>query len=141
MNKRKNLLLVFFDSWCPLCQKAKKNIEKADKHNAIQFLSFRDADVFEEYQLDGKNVENRIYSIDLSTNTDYSGIHTVLQIVKKIPKYRVLVPFISLSIFLGLGQRVYDYIASKRELVPVGKCSDQGCSIHYPNTDQKKDKE
>ena len=128
--KKKKSLIVFYDSWCPLCMKAKGNIEAFDKKNRIELLTFRDQEIFERYQLSNRNVENRIYSLNTHSNKSYSGIETILQIAMRIPKYYVFVPFIYISIILGFGSKLYDYIASKRNVVPVGHCNEEYCPIH-----------
>ncbi|MGQ0440588.1 hypothetical protein ACT4UT_29180, partial [Bacillus sp. B-TM1] len=43
--------------------------------------------------------------------------------------YWFAVPFIKLSIVLGFGSKVYDYIANNRKLVPVGHCREGICEI------------
>jgi predicted DCC family thiol-disulfide oxidoreductase YuxK len=123
--------LVFYDSWCPLCLKAKTKIEKADKQKKIIWISFRDKDIFEKYNLAGKQVEQRIYSMDLHKGKTYSGINTILEIMKRIRKYRIFVPFLYVSIILGFGPMVYDYIAKKRKIVPVGHCENNNCSVNF----------
>ncbi|GAA0496112.1 DCC1-like thiol-disulfide oxidoreductase family protein [Salinibacillus aidingensis] len=124
------ILYVFYDSWCPICRKAKAKIEKADKNHVIILLSIRDSSVYEEYHLTGKNVEERIYSIRNQDGKSFTGIFAILEIAKRIPKYKPLVPFLYISIILGFGQKVYDYIASRREIVPTGHCNEDSCSIH-----------
>jgi predicted DCC family thiol-disulfide oxidoreductase YuxK len=85
--------------------------------------------VVDEYGLDEREVESRIYSLDSKTGHAFSGIHTVLQIFLRIPAYWLMVPFVWVSIRLGLGQPVYDWIAKRRNLIPIGKCSNGACSI------------
>ncbi len=110
--------------------KAKGNIEASDKKNRIVLLSFREREIYEKYQLSHRNVENRIFSLDIHSNKSYSGIDTILQIAMRIPKYYLFVPFIYISIILGFGLKLYDYIASKRNVVPVGNCNEESCPIH-----------
>ncbi|SET39271.1 Predicted thiol-disulfide oxidoreductase YuxK, DCC family [Salinibacillus kushneri] len=131
MQKVHQDLIVFYDGWCPICLKAKTKIEKNDKQHQIKLLSIRDPVIYKHYDLSGKNVEERIYSVRKSDGKAFSGIHTILEIAKRLPKYKIFVPLLYMSIVLGLGQKVYDYIASKREIVPVGKCKDETCTIHY----------
>ncbi len=131
VKKNKEKFIVFYDSWCPLCTKAKEKIEQYDTKKRITLLSFREREVFEKYNLGGQNVENRIYARDEVSGKSFSGIHTVRQIARRIPKYKVFAPFIAISIYTGLGTIIYDYIASKRNIVPVGHCDEEGCPIHW----------
>ncbi|MDG0960752.1 DUF393 domain-containing protein, partial [Bacillus paranthracis] len=50
-------------------------------------------------------------------------------LAKVVPSYWFAVPFIKLSIVLGFGSKVYDYIANNRKLVPVGHCREGICEI------------
>lgn len=127
--KRDGDLVVFYDGNCSLCTESARYTTRLDWFGRIQFLSFRDVGVFEAYVLAGNDVENRIYSVALQTGRTFSGIHTVLQIFRRIPTYWLLVPFVWLSIHVGLGQSVYDWIAKRRNLIPIGKCSNGACSL------------
>jgi predicted DCC family thiol-disulfide oxidoreductase YuxK len=124
-------LIVFYDGWCPLCQKAKKSIESADKRKRITLLSFREPKVLDQYELDQEEAAKRIFSINELNGKSYYGIHTIIQIAKRIAKFRIAVPFLYISILLGFGQKVYDYIASKRSIIPVGQCDENGCPVHF----------
>jgi predicted DCC family thiol-disulfide oxidoreductase YuxK len=127
---RKWRLIVFYDGWCLMCQSAKKAIERADWFGAIKFLSFREKEIMEKYELYDKNVEERIYCLNEKNGMSYSGIETMREIAKRIPLYWIFTPVLSLSIRLGFGQKFYDYIAMKRKIIPVGNCQSQGCEIH-----------
>jgi predicted DCC family thiol-disulfide oxidoreductase YuxK len=129
-------LIVFYDGWCPLCQKAKKSIESADKRKRIVLLSFRDPEVQDHFEIDLEKADKRIFSINEINSKSYYGIHTIVQIAKRIPKFRIAVPFLYISILLGFGQKVYDYIASKRNIVPVGQCDEHGCPVHFKGGDK-----
>ena len=62
-------------------------------------------------------------------NKWYDGIHSIYVLAKVVPSYWFAVPFIKLSIVLGFGSKVYDYIANNRKLVPVGHCREGICEI------------
>ncbi|MCP8616445.1 thiol-disulfide oxidoreductase DCC family protein [Salirhabdus salicampi] len=124
-------LIVFYDSWCPLCQKARQNIEKWDQHKLVHFTSFRDDGVIERYGLGGKDVVEQIYSMEPKTSKVYAGIETILQIARRVPRYRMLAPILHLFIKLRVGHIVYRWIAKNRNVVPVGKCDDKGCPVHH----------
>ena len=122
-------LLVFYDSWCPLCTRAMHAIRKHDRHKTITFISFREDEVMNQYQLWDKDVEQRIYAVSTKDQQSFSGIDTIYQISKCVRFYRAFAPFIYLSIKIGLGERLYHYIAKKRKIVPVGQCEGARCSI------------
>jgi predicted DCC family thiol-disulfide oxidoreductase YuxK len=128
--KGRNKLLVFYDGWCPLCKRSKKAIKKADWLERIEMISFRDEGVVQRYRLEDKGVEERIYSIDCQTDRRFQGIETIVQIAKRTPPYWLFVPVIYVSFKIGMGQKVYDFIAKRRKLVPVGQCDENGCPVH-----------
>lgn len=132
-------LLVFYDGYCPLCRGSKKAIEKADWLNKIGFLSFREEGVISQYHLHNRQPEERIYSIRLHGQQHYEGIQTLLQIAKRVPLYWIFVPFLYLALKIGLGQPAYDFIAKKRNIVPVGQCDDEGCPVHLQGENHGKE--
>ncbi|TCT26691.1 putative DCC family thiol-disulfide oxidoreductase YuxK [Melghiribacillus thermohalophilus] len=128
--KHNNQLLVFYDSWCPLCIKAKNQLEKADRRNRLCFYSIRDEYRIQDYNLDPKEAEKRMTCIDLLRNRRYSGIYSFREICRRIPRYYILVPLLQLTIWLGFGQTLYDWIAKRRTIIPPGGCSDDYCRVH-----------
>ena len=96
----------------------------------MKFVSFRNEDVVEKYELSQElqsKMEQRLYI--LKYNKWYDGIHSIDVLAKAVPSYWFAVPFIKLSIVLGFGSKVYDYIANNRKLVPVGHCRGGVCEI------------
>ncbi|PEE41203.1 thiol-disulfide oxidoreductase DCC family protein [Bacillus pseudomycoides] len=123
-------MIVFYDSRCPMCTVVAEHTKKLDKKDTMKFASFRDKDVVEEYQLSTElqeKMEQRLYI--LKNNKWYDGIGSVYVLAKAVPSYWFVVPFIKLSILLGFGNKVYDYIANRRKLVPVGHCREGVCEI------------
>lgn len=127
---KKTKLIVFYDSWCPMCTKAKERLERADCNAMIEFETFRNDKIVRKYQLDISQAESRIISIDSVCGVRYEGIYTFREICRRIPGYFAAVPFIQLSILLGLGQTLYDFIARRRTIIPAGACHDQQCKVH-----------
>ncbi|MBM7643902.1 putative DCC family thiol-disulfide oxidoreductase YuxK [Scopulibacillus daqui] len=122
-------LLVFYDGDCRLCTAAMRMLKKRDKKKRIAWMSFRNPMVMKAYRLKDKHPEERIYAIDTKKRRDFTGIYTVREIAKQIPAYWIAVPFIQIAIFLGVGHQLYDFIAKRRHLFPVGKCKDDHCRI------------
>lgn len=123
-------MIVFYDSRCPMCTAVAERTKELDKKDTMKFASFRDKDVVEEYQLSTElqeKMEQRLYI--LKNNKWYDGIGSVYVLAKAVPSYWFVVPFIKLSILLGFGNKVYDYIANRRKLVPVGHCREGVCEI------------
>ncbi|PFK33488.1 thioredoxin [Bacillus cereus] len=123
-------MIVFYDSWCPMCTAVAERTKNFDKNGKMKFVSFRDKDVVEEYQLSEEiqeKMEQRLYI--LKNDKWYDGIGSIYILAKAVPLYWFTVPFIKVSILLGFGNKVYDYIADNRKLVPVGHCHEGVCEI------------
>ncbi|AMR02563.1 thiol-disulfide oxidoreductase DCC family protein [Bacillus thuringiensis] len=123
-------MIVFYDSWCPMCAAVAERTKKLDKKGKMEFVSFRDENVVEKYELSQElqsKMEQRLYI--LKHNKWYDGIQSIDVLAKAVPSYWFAVPFIKLSIVLGFGSKVYDYIANNRKLVPVGNCRGGVCEI------------
>ncbi|EEL50870.1 MULTISPECIES: thiol-disulfide oxidoreductase DCC family protein [Bacillus cereus group] len=123
-------MIVFYDSWCPMCTAVAERTKNLDKKGTVKFVSFRDKDVVEEYQLSEEiqeKMEQRLYI--LKNDKWYDGIGSIYILAKAVPLYWFAVPFIKVSILLGFGNKVYDYIANNRKLVPVGHCHEGVCEI------------
>lgn len=115
-------LLVFYDGECAFCRRTMETLERYDWRNRLKGISFRNPEVISRYHLADKHVEQRIYVFCQEKNKGFSGIYAVAEIFKRLPLFRPLVPFVNLSIFLGLGQPCYDFIASRRQMIPIGQC-------------------
>ncbi|MDG4656298.1 DUF393 domain-containing protein [Ectobacillus antri] len=123
------MLTVFYDSWCPLCNGVTEQTRRLDRRQRVVFISFRDENVVKSYQLSEdmlRKMEQRLFVYDGEWQ---EGIYAVKRLAKEVPTYWLLIPFIQLAITFGFGQRVYDYIASRRSIVPTGHCQEGVCPI------------
>ncbi|SDY46153.1 DCC1-like thiol-disulfide oxidoreductase family protein [Thermoactinomyces sp. DSM 45892] len=122
-------VLVFYDGWCPFCISSIERFKKWDTLKRLEFVSFRDGTVTQDYGLDITKLEVRIHSLDVCYDRLEDGIDTIIKISRNIPLLWVLVPFLYLSVKLGFGNKVYDWIASRRTIIPAGNCNDKECLL------------
>ncbi|MEW9502417.1 DCC1-like thiol-disulfide oxidoreductase family protein [Jeotgalibacillus marinus] len=122
-------IVVLYDGWCPFCMKSIKRFQRLDWFNRMEFLSFRDKKVLEHYQLDIELLEKRMHSLQRSTQKIEDGIDSINRICKNTPLLWVVVPCLSISSTLGVGAKVYDWIASRRTIFPTGGCDESSCEI------------
>lgn len=123
-------LIVFYDGACPLCSEAKKLIQKRDRRGRLEWKSMRDPRVQDQYGL-GDDAAEKIYSLRIRDNKQFKGIHTVYQVMKRTPVYRVFAPYVKMSILLGFGPFVYRLISKNRfHFIPAGLCADEACTVH-----------
>lgn len=128
MRGKGNNIIVFYDSWCPICKRVKSNIEKLDWLNQVKLISIRSEDI-RHLEIPLKELEKSMYCIYSKNNRIVSGIDAIAAIVIRLPLLSPLWPFIKLSSILGLGQKIYGYIARTRRIVPVNNCEDNSCRI------------
>ena len=60
-------MIVFYDSWCPMYGRC-RTYEKLDKKGKMKFVSFRNEDVVEKYELSQElqsKMEQRLYILKI----------------------------------------------------------------------------
>ena len=70
-----------------------RTYEKLDKKGKMKFVSFRDEDVVEKYELSQElqsKMEQRLYIY--KNNKWYDGIHSIYVLAKAVPSYWFAVP-------------------------------------------------
>ena len=123
--------IVLYDGWCPICIQSIKRFKQLDWFKRLEFLSFRDKTILTNYPLEMDKLEKRIHSITKSGYVE-DGIHTINRICKNIPLLWVFILCIYVSILLGFGQKLYDWIADRRFGFPTG-CNENSCAIPHSN--------
>ncbi|WP_077702129.1 thiol-disulfide oxidoreductase DCC family protein [Virgibacillus dokdonensis] len=126
---KKNNVLVFYDTWCPICTKSMKTLARLDCFRRLQYESTRNKAVLNEYSLNYEKLEKRMHTIRLKDGKIEEGIDSIFRIVKQIPLLWIAVPFLQLSIWIGVGSKIYDWLASKRKILPVGGCEGDFCRL------------
>ncbi|WP_238552866.1 DUF393 domain-containing protein [Paenibacillus alvei] len=102
-----------------------------DYFRLVTCVSFRNSQVMEQYNLNQEEVERRMHSALLSDiNSKAKGIDSIIQVSKRLLPLCIFTPFLIISSKLGIGSFLYDYIASRRKLVPVGHCNENSCDLH-----------
>ncbi|MGH2396275.1 MAG: DCC1-like thiol-disulfide oxidoreductase family protein [bacterium] len=125
-------LKVFYDGWCPLCTSSIKWLGRLDLLSLIDFISFRDRGVAEQYGLDVSRAERRIQSVDTSGKIR-EGMDVLLQIGLRATALWPVLPLLLLG-RLVVGQRGYDALASRRLILVPGACA-QHCELSIASTE------
>ncbi|WP_214808601.1 MULTISPECIES: thiol-disulfide oxidoreductase DCC family protein [unclassified Exiguobacterium] len=126
----KNKIIVFYDGWCPLCKKTKKTITKFDFLRKFEFISFRDPEVMSKYKLDASKVALEMHSLNVKNGKMLKGFDSFIRFTLFLPLFIPFAPLMYTLKLLGLGDKTYNYIASKRTIIPVNQC-DQECKINF----------
>lgn len=122
-------VIIFYDSHCPVCSKSMRFLSKLDRGRKLRYESIRDNQVLERYAIDKTEAEKRMHTFTLKDNQMEKGIFSVQRIVKQLPLFWIAVPILQLSIWAGLGSPLYDWLASRRTILPVGGCEGDRCTI------------
>ncbi len=120
----KQKMIVFYDGWCPMCQKVKEQCEQKDLFKLVQFVSFRNPEVAATYSLDIAKLEKRMHSKVIIQSEIVDAINSIIQLAKRILVFWPLLPFLLISKYIGIGQVFYDYIAKRRKIVATNHCSE-----------------
>lgn len=121
-------VIIYYDGYCSMCRASSTLWQKLDWMDKLNFTSFR--------KLSGypKEMEKQLF-VDYHGKW-FKGFDGILQIVKKLPLLWIVLPFLYVFKWLGLGSFIYNTIAKNRKIVPVNQCDGDGdaCMIH-PNQD------
>ncbi|WP_165767894.1 thiol-disulfide oxidoreductase DCC family protein [Virgibacillus indicus] len=115
-------MIVYYDSYCKMCTASSTIWRKLDWRKKLSFESFR---LLQDYP---KEMEKSLH-----VNHEghwYNGYTAIIQIAKMLPLLWIILPFLYLFKWLGLGDFIYEKIAKNRKLVPVNQCKDgEACII------------
>lgn len=125
-------LMVYYDGWCPLCSAIRRRIERIDWLGRIEFASMREPGVAESLGVEAGRLAERMHARHPRTGRVVDGIEAVAAIAARLPLLWPLWPLIRLSAWTGLGNLLYDAIARRRTIIPVGACEQGACPIHRP---------
>ncbi len=129
-------IIVLYDGWCPFCNKSIQTFKKLDWRDRVSFTSFREPGIAKQFGVEVASLEKRIHSVQRSTNTVEEGINSINRICKNVPLLWFLVPMLSFSSMIGLGQPVYDWIAKRRTIFPTGGCEEDSCEMPLSKKNQ-----
>lgn len=117
---------IFFDGSCPFCTRTASQIEQLDWRNQLTLINLHDTKVLAKAGIDKQAALRRI-QVSNADGEIYEGFHAILRISTQIPAFWLFVPILWASFRLGLGDKLYDWIAARRLLFPTpGGC---GCQI------------
>lgn len=113
-------VLVFYDGRCLFCRRAVAALKRLDWLGLLEPVSFRDPGVIERFGLDPVRAAARLHTRAAGAPAPAEGIDAVTLIATRVPLLSPLVPFLWIAARVGWGQRVYDWIAARRTIIPAG---------------------
>lgn len=119
---------VFYDGWCPSCVQQVEWIRQLDWLGLVTPLSFRDEGLCQRFGLDPARAARRIHAQAVATGRLWDGVDAVIQVVSRVVPLWPLLPALLVLRLLGLGQRAYDWLASRR-LIVAPACTGTHCEL------------
>lgn len=127
--KKPHTLRVYYDGWCPMCSSIKLRSEKLDWFKLIEFVSFRELSE-DDISIPLSDMEKRMHALNIKTGEIVSGINAITAMSARIPLFMPFWPLCKISGVFRFGEQLYDFIAARRKIVPVGNCNDEICDLH-----------
>ncbi len=122
--RRRLRVTVYYDGWCPACTRSARWLDRLDLFSLVHYVSFRGLSRVDQWR-----AERRILSID-GHGRVREGMDVMIQIASRSPLLWVTV--LPLLVLRGaVGQRAYDFLASRRLVLVPGPCGD-----HCPMAEQ-----
>ena len=116
-------LRVYFDGWCKFCRRTARQLSLLDIMHVCEFVSFRKEPVPPLGAPAPAEFERRMQVLDQSSLRWVEG-HAALRLLSRhvilLWPLRLL---LAVADRLGMGDRTYDWIATRRLIVPdSGRC-------------------
>ena len=130
-------LQVYTDGACPLCRWVRARIEPRDRAGRIEWVDYRDPEALEQngvpFSFDELNTEMHARRGD---GMWAAGYRAVVEIMRVLPRWRVLAPILSLWPLTWAGKHFYRWLARRRYTMfgaPPPCDADGVCSLHAPH--------
>jgi predicted DCC family thiol-disulfide oxidoreductase YuxK len=122
MTSNDKKLLVFYDGTCPFCTFSATRLLKFDWFKKLKILDMYSNGVLEKFDIPLEDAVQRIQILN-GRGKRKQGMRAILEISLNLPILWIFIPLFWLIIQIGLGERIYDWIAKNRFLFPVpGYC-------------------
>lgn len=122
---RRPQFVLLYDSWCPVCTTFRARAERLDYFRLLQFASLREPDA----RLSGRNIdftlaERRMACISLTDGSVVYGFASLVNVCRALPLCWPLLPLLQMAAATGTGDKLYDYLAVRRRILPVACTAD-----------------
>lgn len=125
----KRIHTVFFDGMCPVCKKAKRNLERLDWLGRLQYEDIHNRPVAETAlpAVTYADMLRQMY-VKRPDGSYFGGFEAFRALASVLPLCWPLVPLLWLPGAKWIGTRMYKFIARNR--FKFAKCDDEACSLH-----------
>jgi predicted DCC family thiol-disulfide oxidoreductase YuxK len=126
-------LEVYTDGQCPLCRWMRSKVEPRDRFNRIEWLNYRDPQVQSRTPYTFEQLDAAMHARRIGDGGWSAGYGAWLDVMRVLPRWRMIVPLLSIWPFTSLGRLFYRLLASRRYQlfgVPPPCDTDGVCSLH-----------
>jgi len=125
-------LEVYYDGWCPLCTASKERLSKLDWRGAVRFVSMRDPEIEGRVGIPATRLAARMHCLQLDSGKVSQGVYAIADLFGQLPLLMPMALVVRVAGWIGLGQPLYDWIARRRAIVPIGSCDHESCTPPVP---------
>ncbi|WP_461180935.1 thiol-disulfide oxidoreductase DCC family protein [Virgibacillus kimchii] len=115
-------MIIYYDGYCSICKGSKAFWKKVDWGKKLTYQSFRDLPSYPEAMEKSLHVSHK--------GKWFQGYHAILEITKQIPIMWPLLLFMYPVKWIGFGEKLYQYIARNRKIIPVDQCTNGTCRMN-----------
>jgi predicted DCC family thiol-disulfide oxidoreductase YuxK len=126
-------LEVYTDGQCPLCKWMRERVSRRDRFHRIEWRDYRDQQVQSLTPYSFEELDAEMYARRIADGSWSAGYYAWLEVMRVLPRWRYLVPLLSIWPFTYLGRVFYRWLATRRyKLFGVPPpCDANGvCALH-----------
>lgn len=126
-------LEVYMDGQCPLCKWMRERVARRDLAHRIKWLDYRDRQVQSLTPYSFEQMDAQMHARRISDGRWSAGYQAWLEVMRLLPRWRYLVPLLSIWPFTFLGRVFYRWLATRRYKLfgAPPPCDAKGvCSLH-----------
>ena len=126
-------LEVYTDGQCPLCKWMRERVSRRDRFNRIKWLDYRDEQVQSLTPYSFKELDTEMHTRRIADGRWAAGYKGWLEVLRLLPRWRFIVPLLSIWPFTFLGRLFYAWLATRRYKlfgIPPPCDTDGVCALH-----------
>ncbi|NMO20569.1 DUF393 domain-containing protein [Pyxidicoccus fallax] len=122
--------VLFIDGFCSYCRLTGETLRRLDWRGRLEVVSFREDDRFRRLGLSAEALELRMHLVEPRSGRVFAGFDAVEALALRMLSLWPLLPLLWLARASGQGQRLYDFLASRRLIVPDARaCGEGACAV------------
>ena len=130
---QEKLIEVYMDGQCPLCRWLREKVERRDRYSRIDWKDYRDPETLSTTPFTFKELDEEMHARRIANGRWSAGFKAWLEVMRVLPRWRIIVPLLSIWPFTALGKLFYRWLAKRRyKLFGIPPpCDPEGvCTLH-----------